>query len=462
MTELTGRVLYPNDPGWETARHGFAEWADYDANMPKAVVFCQDTRDVVNAVQWVRENSVPFRVRCGRHNYEGYSSLVKDGLIIDVSEMSQVHINADRTEAVIGAGIAMEDLLETLGDSGVTIPAATGPTVGLAGLTLGGGFGVTSRKWGLTCDNLLDVALVLADGKVVHANEEENPDLFWACRGGGGGNFGIATAFTFRLHKVNNVVVYTIGWGWDQFEALVGRWQTWAPQVDDGLSAGLALLTTGSISMYGQYTADDEELPRFSSLLQPLFEAAPPISVSIQTVPQLIGSRILLQLDPTNPMQLLEAHSDEQIFKSTSALAYAPFSPDVIAMMKQYLEQAPTLDCAPSQPSMVQLLAGGGYPSRIAPEATAVFWRQAQFVVQFDAYWTSPADGSKTIAWIEAFRQAMQPYTRGAYVNYQDDSLQDWLRLYYGDNLERLVKIKQEYDPKNFFNFPQSIPLELG
>lgn len=462
MAELTGRIVYPHDPGWDTARYGFALWADYEANRPRAIVFCQDAQDVSHAVLWAREQQVPFRVRCGRHNYEGYSSLVKDGIVIDVSSLDTVRVDRDRNEAVIGAGIDMENLFEALGDLGLTLPVATGPTVGLAGLTLGGGFGVTSRKWGLTCDNLTAVELVDARGEIIHADAEHNADLFWACQGGGGGNFGIATTFTFKVHPVRNVVVYDIGWNWDQFEPVVSRWQTWAPDVDDGLSSALALLATGTIHMYGQFTADDDELPRISSLLQPMFEAGAPASVSIQAAPHLIGTRIILKVDPVNPVVRLKKHSDNQIFKSTSALAYEPFRPETIQLMKQFLEKAPPLACVPSQPSMVQLLGGGGYPSRIATDATAVFHRKARFVVQYDAYWTSPADSTGTVDWIEDFRNAMDPFTRGAYVSYQDDRIKDWLRAYYGDNLERLIEIKRKYDPDNVFSFPQSIPLSLS
>jgi FAD/FMN-containing dehydrogenase len=462
MTALTGRILYPGDPGWDEARKGFALWADYDANVPRVIVFCQNTQDVANAVRWARENKVPLRPRCGRHSYEAYSSLIKDGIIIDVSPMNSVQASRDNPLAQVGAGLQMEDLFEALGELGLTIPGATGPTVGLAGLVLGSGFGVTSRKWGLTCDNLVDIELVTADGEIVHANAQENSDLFWACRGGGGGNFGIATTFTFTVHKVANVAVYNITWSWDQFDAVVRRWQAWAPEVDEGLSSALALLATRDINMYGQFTAEDQELPRIYSLLAPMLTKTPPLSLSVQIMPHLQGTRVIMELDPRNPQANLIPHSDDQIFKSTSSFAYKPFPPKAIQTLRTYLEETPALSCSPSQPSMVQLLGGGGYPSRIPPDATAVFARQAKFVVQYDAYWTAPEDGAKTVAWIEAFRNAMAPYTSGAYVNYVDASIQDWQRAYYGTNLERLVEVKRKYDPENVFNFAQSIPLSLS
>ncbi|MDQ3814160.1 MAG: FAD-dependent oxidoreductase, partial [Armatimonadota bacterium] len=271
--KLTGRILYPGDPGWEESRRGFGARFDYDAAIPRVIVFCQDAQDVANAVKWARANKVPIRARCGRHNYEGYSSLVKDGIIIDVSEMESVRVSRDATEAVVGAGIDMLQLSELLWDAGVCLPLATGPSVGVAGLTLGGGFGITSRRFGLMCDNLTNVQLVNAQGEIINANKKENPNLFWACQGGGGGNFGIATAFTFKVHKVGVVAAFNISWSWDQFERVVELWQSWAYSVDDNLTSLLSITVNKTITLLGQYTAEEHELPQVYKLLEPLLTA---------------------------------------------------------------------------------------------------------------------------------------------------------------------------------------------
>lgn len=462
MTELTGRVIYPGDDGWDEARHGFARWPNYAAHMPRVIVFCQDAADVSNALLWARENGVPLRPRCGRHNYEGWSSLVKNGIIIDVSDMDSVRVSRDAGTARVGAGIDMLDLSESLGQIGVTFPSATGKTVGLSGLTLGGGFGVTTRKWGLTCDSLVEAELVTADGQIVRASAAENPDLYWACRGGGGGNFAIATSFTFQVHKIGNVAVFSISWPWEAFETVVNAWQAWAPEVEDSLTSFMTLLSTRTLTMQGQFTPDsDADLPRINQLLAPILAAAGPQSVNIQMLPNLNASRLFLGVDPLQPEWRVQKHSDDQIFKSSSALAYQPFPPEAIALVKSRLEACPTLSAAPSQPSMIQLLGGGGAMGRIAKDATAVWHRQTKFVVQYDAYWTAPEDGKKTLEWITDFRREMTPYTVGAYVNYADDRLVNPLQQYYGDNLKRLVEIKQKWDPQNVFHFPQSVPLSL-
>jgi len=459
MSELTGRVLRPGDPGWDMARHGFAKWADYANNTPRAVVFCQDAGDVINAVNWARDNHVPVRARSGRHNYEGWSSLIKDGLIIDLGDIDYVKVAADRSTATVGAGIDALEALEALGDVGVTFPIATGKTVGLAGLTLGGGFGVTARKWGLTCDNLVSLDIVTADGVLRTASATENTDLFWACRGGGGGNFGIVTSFTYNVHAVSTVAVFSIDYAWDNFEQVVDRWQQWNETALDDLSAYITLLTTRSITFQGQYTPDDpRQLGQINTLLAPMLDPTLiPTAVNIQMLPLQIANRVVVGVDPMNPQWLVHKHSDDQIFKSSSAFSYNNFPMDVLTLLRTELESVPPLSADPSQPSMIQLLGGGGAVARPATDATAAFHRKNKFVVQYDAYWTAPQDHAKTVGWIEHFRKLLSPHTRGAYVNYVDHYIKDPLIEYYGDNLPRLREIKKKYDPDNFFQYPQSI-----
>ncbi len=461
MAELTGRVITPGDPGWDSARRGFNTRIDYDAATPQAIVFGQGAYDVANAVRWARERRVPLSVRSGRHNYEGYSSLARGGVIIDVSEIDGVRMDGPEGMAVVGAGIDMLRFVETLWEKGVTVPAATGPSVGLAGLALGGGFGITSRKFGLTCDSLVNVELVDARGEVLNASEHEHPELFWACRGGGGGNFGIVTSLAFQAQRVGLVAAFNISWTWDQFDQIVSLWQSWAPDVDDGVTSLLRLTVDRQVTLIGQYTADASDLPRLSGLLAPMMSAAAPTSVSIQVAPFIVAARMFFGVDPLNPLWAVQTHGDREIYKSTSALAYEPFTPDAIRTLREHLEAVPPLSAPPPEPSMVQLLGGGGAPSRIAPDATAAVHRQARFIVQYNSFWTAPQDAQKTIDWVVGFRRAMLPYTRGAYVNYHDSTIADWPRAYYGSNLERLVRVKKRYDPDNVFSFPQSIPTSL-
>ena len=357
-SHLTGRVLRSDDPSWDIARHGFAARVDYNGQEPAVIVFAQCAEDVANAVKWARANNVKVRARSGRHSYEGYSSLVKDGIIIDLSDLDGVSVSDGSDLAIVGAGIDMLDLTEKLADVGVTIPLATGPTVGLGGLCQGGGFGVTSRLLGLTCDSLVDVQVVNAEGHIIHANAKEHPDLFWAIRGGGGGNFGIVTQFTFKTHKVNLVGIFNINYQWSDFEAIVDIWQKWNSTADWGLTSLISLHVDQTIIIQGQYTAELQDMPKFQQLIMPLFSGPAPISVQTMVVPALVGARITFGVDPSNPTWAIRKHDDTQLFKSTSAVAFDLFPPEAIKLFKTWLENVPPLSAPPSQPSMIQLLGG--------------------------------------------------------------------------------------------------------
>jgi len=459
--KLTGLVLTAEDPGYDSARHGFAARFDYDANKPYAVVYAQSVHDVAEAVTYAERHHLPVRPRCGCHSYEAFSSLVKDGVIIDVSDLDHVSYDRETGQAKVGAGIDMLTLTNTLAEVGVTFPMATGPSVGIAGLVQGGGVGLTSRLWGMTCDNLLDVEIVTAEGEIIHANEHDHSDLFWALRGGGGGNFGICTEFTFQTHPLMLVGVYNISYQWSDFEQIVDIWQKWAPFADWGLTSLISLHVDQTIQIQGQYTAPPQDMPKMHSLLEPVLSGGPvPISVQIMVVPARAGANMTFGVDPLNPTWAISPHDDSEIFKSTSAIATQVFPPEAITMLKTALENCPPLSAPPAQPSMVQLLGGSGKLAVPAKDATAIWWRDALFIVQYDGYWTAPEDGPDTIDWVVKTRQSMLPYAHGAYINYVDTTLgPDWAEQYYGGNLPRLMEIKKKYDPRNFFNFPQSIPL---
>jgi FAD/FMN-containing dehydrogenase len=457
MAALTGRIVTPRDPGWDEARKNYNQRFDI---RPQAIVFCQNAMDVVNAVIWARETTVPFRARSGRHSYEGYS-LVEAGLVIDVSEIDHVNVDPARQLATVGAGIDMLRLTEFLAQTGFTLPLATGPAVGLAGLALGGGFGMTSRKWGLTCDNVVEIELVDAHGQRIRASGEERPDLFWALRGGGGGNFGIATSLTLRLHPAGPAAMFSVEWPWEQCAEVVGQWQEWAPDAEDGLASALRLTVARSVRLYGQFTPDGpEDFARLPLLLAPMIGTGTPTQVMIQALPAIVAARVFFgeDVDPRSPRWPVHIHTKQQLFKSTAAAAMASLPAEAIALLPAFLERFPALAVAPPDPSMVQLLGGGGEAGRNAPDATAVFFRQARFIIQYNGFWAAPQDAAAVMTWVSEFRRAMLPYTRGAYVNYADSTLADYLHEYYGANAERLVRIKQRYDPDNVFNFPQSIP----
>jgi FAD/FMN-containing dehydrogenase len=209
---------------------------------------------------------------------------LNNGIVIDVGEMDRVFLEKMNMEATIEAGAILLPLYGFLWDKGVTIPGGTCPTVGIAGLTLGGGFGMLTRKMGMLCDSLIAVQMVNAKGEVVYADRYVNPDLLWASRGCGGGNFGIATSFIFKVHPISNVAVYNITWDWSDAREVIKTWQAWAPFVDERLTSILELFTKkdGRISSAGEFLGHEDQL-RY--LLKPLTAVGNPIQIEVQTMP---------------------------------------------------------------------------------------------------------------------------------------------------------------------------------
>src|SRR5215217_1031976 len=422
---LTGRIIWPQDPGYDEARQSFnARFSRF----PAVVVVCDNTEDVENAIRWARQEGMPVRARSGGHSYEVYS-VVDGGLVIDLSGLTDVDVDMSRGEAVIGAGVRLLDCYLRLWEHGVTIPAGTCPGIGIAGLTLGGGIGFLSRQYGLTCDNLVAVELVDAAGQVLRASEDSHSDLFWALRGGGGGNFGIATAFTFRLHPIGDVVICTVTWPWDDVAEVLDAWQRWAPFADERLCVALAVAppSAGTISATGLFTGSAAELP---PLLDPLLQAGTPGSPVIQALPYITAVEQFAGPPIANGTLR---------FKNSSAIVYEPLPAEAIATLVDHLR------AAPFDSDLVGFFPLGGAIAAVDPAATAFPHRHAHFDMQYQAYWWDDTAAEASLAWVRDLRAAMAPYTTGAYVNYIDADLSGWERAYYGTNLPRLKQVKMDY-----------------
>lgn len=440
-TKLTGRVVTPEDAEYEQAR------INNNLSIPKfprIIVFCQDTKDVLNALKWVREHHIPFRIRSGRHSYENFS-LVDGGLIIDISEMSKIKVNRDTMTAKIEAGANLGQVYNKLWEYGATIPGGTESSVGLVGLTLGGGIGMLTRLFGLTCDNLLEIEMVRADGhkdaELIKANKNHNSDLFWACCGGGGGNFGIVTSFTFKIHPISKVSIFSVTWGWDDFEAAFNAWQNWAPKTDERLTSEIELKSKAAnqIIAQGEFVGPSS---RLKQLLQPLTKAGSPTSIMVKEVPYIEAVRFFD--DPSGNKPALR--------KRSGSFVNTLFPRKAILTMKQFLANAPNENSGIWHQSL------GGAAGRVAPNETAFYYRDAIIAQEYLATWKDPAEERQNIRWIEELRNALSPFTTGDYVNWPDRLIRNWPTAYYGENFNRLREVKTAYDPFNVFKFPQSIP----
>lgn len=434
MAELTGRIVLPGDPDYRDAR------TDYNTRFSKypcVIVYCQRVRDVANAVKWAREHGVPVRARSGGHSYEAFS-ILDNGVVIDVSGMDRVYVDRKNGIATIEAGTALLPLYETLWREGVTIPGGTCPTVGIAGLALGGGFGMLTRRLGMLCDSLKAVQMVNAKGEIVYADESSNYDLLWASRGGGGGNFGIVTLLVFKVHPVSSVCVYDIAWNWQDAHKVIRAWQAWAPFVDERLTSILDLFTKeyGRVTSAGEFTGDESELRR---LIRPLAAAGRPVSVKIRTLPYIEAVKKFSGGPGPHP------------FKNTGAFIYECLPDAAIDTLMRFMETSP------GKENSIEFQSLGGGAGRIPPDGTAYFHRKALYNMQYITRWSAYNEGKPNILWVENLRQAMLRYTRGTYVNFPDVFVKDWPRAYYGENYPELQRIKRKYDPENVFRFNQSI-----
>jgi FAD/FMN-containing dehydrogenase len=448
-TELTGRLVFPRSPDYESARLG---WARQFSQFPLVIVFCQHVQDVVNALSWCREHNVAFRARSGGHSLEGWSN-VDGGVVIDVSEMNQIHVDTGAGLATVQTGATQGAVVKALAQLGYAIPNGGEETPGIAGVTLGGGIGPLVRSLGLTCDYLVGLEMVVPSGQqgaqLIQVDEQHHADLLWACRGGGGGNFGIATSFTFRIVPLSSVTIYDATWGpadWPHLSELLSAWQTLAPSADERLSSTFEA-TNGRIASIGIFLgAQEAQEAQLRQLLAPLLGIGTP-TVTIQAMSYLDAWLHFAHPEPGPDVPEEEPHK----VKFSSVWVYDALPSEAIETVRSFLANAP------NPQANIWCLSWGGAVSRIPTAATAFFHRKAQYYIEWESSWTNETEEKEAIAWIAQFRVALQPSVLGSYINVPDRSIAD-LRTYYGDNLARLRQVKRQYDPENVFHFEQSIP----
>ncbi len=450
---LRGRLLRPGDPMYAAAT--VINATRYAATRPAGIAVCTAPEDASACITWAREAGVPFAVRSGGHSYAGFSN--SEGLVIDVKGMRDVSVDPATGTATVAAGANNADVGEALTPYGVYFPGGRCPSVGVSGLTLGGGWGFSCRHLGMTCDSLVSTDLVTASGEIVTASETENPDLFWAVRGAGGGNFGVHTSFTFRVVAAGSVTVYALSWSGGDTARLVdaiSRVQVGAPgelgpRVAVRSQSRMPLthpapLNVDLIGLYWGPRAEAEEL------LAPIERVQAAETTSIQEMPFPAARAFLAAETPTGTYGI------------KTGFVSGPLASDGIETMLSWVEQMPGFPSR-SQESTAGLYCWGGKVNDLAPDATAFVHRQADLLFKCEALWEPQDDPDlivRNLDWLEGYHAAMQPYlSGGAYQNFTDRSQEDWQHAYYGQNFDRLVEVKRTWDPDNLFRFGQSIPV---
>jgi FAD/FMN-containing dehydrogenase len=433
---VRGPVITRTSASYDAARRIFDSL--YDGVRPLAVVRPLDARDVAAVVKWAARTGVHIVARSGGHSYGGYSTT--GGVVVDLTRLSGVRLSG--SNAVVGTGARLGNIYDALGQHGRAIPAGTCPSVGIGGHALGGGFGLASRAWGLASDNLVSVQIVTADGKVLVADASRHNDLFWACRGGGGGNFGIATRFVFRTHPVSQGSYFVASWPWAQVEQVVANFLGWGPQAPDAVGS-LCRLAAGpggpTVQVFGQYLGSESALKAaLASLGPPATKLTTGTATWLDLVRRWAGC-----LGHSLPGCAAPGH---QAFVGASD--YIRRVPSSLAAFRSVIEARGTSSGA------LLIDAYGGAMNRIAPSATAFVHRNELASIQYFA----GGDGASARAWVDASRAALRPAVSGAaYVNYIDPHLANSQQAYYGANLARLRHVKHRYDPHNLFHFAQSI-----
>jgi len=444
---LTGRIVRPQDPGYASASLG---WDELFVHYPLVIVFAQNTQDVINALTWARQNNVALRVRSGRHHLEGWSN-VDNGIVIDVSELQSAKIDPASRTVTVGAGLSQLEAVTLLGQKGLAVPTGTEGTVGLSGATLGGGFGLLTRYLGMACDKLTAAEIVVASGangaRAITVDMRNHPDLLWALRGAGNGNFGIVTSLTYEVARLTSVAYVTATWdGLGDLPEIFDAWQRTAPFTDDRLTSQLEVHKP-QILLFGVLAGGSKA--QALSLLAPILSIGnPSVSVQVGSWSDIYqGFQIPTPLDPAN-------------WKFFSQFTTRPFPGKAISLIRSFMQDAPTDD------SNFFTNAFGGAVKRSEPCGGAAFpHRDALFYSEPGAGWGTrgnvECDDPLTPiaqAWIAEFSQALRPYVNGAYVNVPNVGMQEWETAYWGPNYDRLRRIKAKYDPHNVFQYEQSIP----
>ena len=462
-SQLSGRLSRPGSPTYQVDRQLYNPL--FDSTRPAAIAFCETEDDVARSVGFARHHGIPLAMRSGRHSYGGYSTT--KGLVIDVSRMSEVALSRTGL-ARVGAGARLIDVYSRLARHGVSVPAGSCPTVGIAGLALGGGIGVMDRLWGLTSDNIVSLRLVTAAGEAVTASSSTNPDLFWACRGGGGGNFGVATEFTFRAYPVRELCLYLLTWPWPAASQVLPAWFAWSAGNPEEMWSTCQFATSpagpsptlrvagvwaGSLAGAAAELARLERSAGASSsrfLGTSGFEQAMYVEAGCQNMSE--AACQVAGWSPGGRLSRMVEVAKSDIFNEPLSAA------GVQAILRGAQERQ-----AERAAGAVLFDSWGGALNRVAPAATAFVHRRAVASAQYIAMLEPPVSlgaARKAREWLESLYASVRPYASGeAYQNYIDPYLKNWAHAYYGANLARLEAVKSKWDPDGTWRFPQSVPL---
>jgi FAD/FMN-containing dehydrogenase len=449
---FAGELVCPGADSYDQLRRVFNGMID---RRPAAIARCNSSADVAMVIDYAREHRLPLSVHGGGHGVAGHA-VCDDGVMVDLRPMKGAVVDADRRTVRAQAGLTWGELDARTQEFGLAVTGGRMSTTGIAGLALGSGSGWLERKLGLTADNLISAEVVLADGSVVTASEREHPDLFWGLRGGSG-NFGVVTSFEFRLHPVGPIVLGGMlmhpGPRAGEVLRFFREFMAGAP---DEVGAGVALITAppepfvpeaargkpaaGIIVCYAGPVEEGEQV------LAPLREFGPPVLDMVEPMPY---TEVQKLIDPMNPPGLQNYWGGDFLTELSDGAI------DVFCSAHE---------AVPSPHTLLVILAGGGQIARVDEDAMALGQRHAPYNTHLISMWPDPTDSQRNIEWVRDLQAASKPYTTGgAFVNFLGEEGQHHVRRAFGTSkYQRLVRIKDRYDPDNLFRLNQNIPPSGG
>lgn len=446
LGNFRGDVLSPGDPAFAETRR---IWNAMVARNPALIARCADTTDIQSAVRAAASAGVLAAIRCGGHSLAGFSTC-EDGLVIDLSRLRDISVDERGKRARFGGGCLLGTIDTATQEAGLAFPSGVVSHTGAAGLVLGGGTGWLNRLHGLSCDNVEGFKLVVADGSLVHANAKQNPDLFWALRGGGG-NFGVVTEFEVRLHPVTSVVFGAGYCSGDDVAAIVRSWRDFMPHAPDNLRWVISLTTASPAP----------SVPRH-------LRGRPVASQGLVWVGDRDeGNRYLdralslcnCQAATQREMSFLELQTmADQEFPQ--GRRYYTKSGYFTSLGDNEIERmVAALETMPSPLNQIELAYLGGAAGRVGASETAFGDRSSPFIANVLGNWSDSSDDAANVAWVRKLFADLRPsMTPGAYVNFMSGDEQDRVPEAYRERWGRLVAIKTHYDPNNFFRLNQNVP----
>ena len=442
-TKLKGSLVLPSDENYDDTRQVYNAMID---KRPGVFAMCKSVDDVIASVNFGRDNDILVAIRGGGHNGGGLG-LCNDGLVIDLSGLKFVEVDSATNRVKVGGGNIWNEVDAAIHEHGLAIPSGMISTTGVGGLTLGGGVGYLTRKYGLTIDNLLEADMVLADGSFVTVNATENIDLFWAIRGGGG-NFGVVTSFTFQAHELKTVIGGPTLWPIEQVEEVMEWYNTFIHEASEDLNGFIATMVIPEspfpehlhnkkfCGIVWCYVGDPDN---FDAIFKPVLDLNPVFAH--------VGEM---------PFPALQSMFDGLLPPGLQWYWRADFfndlGPEVRAQHLKYGSKIPT------PLSQMHLYPLTGAASRVGAEDTPWAYRDAKYAGVYIGVDPDPKNADKITKWSKEYQEALHPYSAGgAYSNFMMEEGQDRIKASYRHNYNRLVRIKNTYDPNNFFSVNQNI-----